>query len=201
MHNISNDLDNQSRITLYAIVLSIFTFFCVLVPFYGILKSAYNVSIPIWIETPSILGLYRLYVIAFEKYFWKYQFIETIGLPKIPDLNGKWDTKIHTSFDDSVKNAEAEIAHNYSSFSMILKTKESKSSTTSAIFNLKNPINRTLSYSYLSRPVTTTNDTMNMHEGTAILEILEDTKKLEGYYYSGRGRATYGKIILEKVVS
>lgn len=201
MHNIPNDLDNQHRITLYTIILSVFTFFWGLLPVYDYLQSIFNFVLPIWIETPSILGLYHLYVKAFEKYLWKYQFIKIIGLPRIPDLNGKWDTKIYTSFDDSVKNAETEIAHNYSSFSMILKTDESKSSTTSAIFNLKDSINRTISYSYLSRPITLTSDTMNIHEGTAVLEISKDTKKLKGYYYSGRGRSTYGKIILEKAVS
>ena len=199
MHHCSNDLENKQRITLYAILLSIFTFFYILLPIYAFIEATFNFTIPIWVETPSIIGLYQLFIKIFDKYLWKYSFVEVIGLPKIPNLNGEWKVKIYSSFDNNVKDADIEIVHNYSHFSMILKTAESKSATTSAIFNLMNPIYKTISYSYLSKPITVTNDTMNIHEGTAILEISEDIKKLEGYYYAGRGRLTYGKIIMEKI--
>ena len=39
---------------------------------------------------------------------------------------------------------------------------------------------------------------MNIHEGTANLEILKNDTELKGYYYSGRGRQNFGEILLKK---
>ena len=198
MHVCSNDLDNNSIIYLYSIILSIFTFFIILIPFYNTLQKHFNFTIPIWIETPSIIGLYHFYLKIYDKYFWKYNFIKYIGLPKIPNLNGLWIAEIVSSHDETTKKAEVLISQAFSKFSMVLKTDESTSYTTVASFSLNNPIHKTITYSYLSKPRSSSSNSMNIHEGTATLEIFEDESKLEGYYYSGRGRLTYGDIKIER---
>ena len=62
MHFCSNDLENISRLYLVAIVFSAVVFFVVLLPGYSLLDTYFGFKIPIWIETPSIIGLYGLFI-------------------------------------------------------------------------------------------------------------------------------------------
>lgn len=201
MHICSNDLGNTSRIYLFSLLLSVFTFFVLLLPFYDFLKNYFGLTIPIWIETPSIIGLYAFYINIFDKFLWKYNVIRWFGLPKIPDMNGVWKAIIKSSHNGMEKEAIATIRQTYSKFSMILKTDESTSQTTMASFKLGNPIDRTLTYTYLCKPLSTSPTSMNIHEGTGSLEILKGDEEMRGYYYSGRGRQNYGDITLKKEVT
>jgi hypothetical protein len=196
MHVCSNDLGNTSRIYLYSLILSVMSFFLLLLPLYEFLKNSYGLTIPIWIETPSIIGLYAFYINIFDKLLWKYKAIRWFGLPKIPNVNGVWKATIRSSHGVE-KEAVATICQNYSKFSMILKTDESVSHTTMASFELGNPIHRTLTYTYISKPLPTSPTSMNIHEGTGSLEILKGDEEMSGYYYSGRGRQNYGEIHLK----
>jgi len=198
MHTCSNDLGGTERIYLYSLLFSILTFFLLLLPFYNYLENSFGLAIPVWIETPSIIGLYAFYNGVFDKVIWKYRAIRWLGLPTIPNINGVWKATIKSSHSRTEKEAVATISQSYSKFSMILKTDESTSQTTMASFELDNPIHRTLTYTYISKPLPTSPTTMNIHEGTGNLEILQGDKEMRGYYYSGRGRQNYGEINLKK---
>lgn len=196
MHVCSNDLEKSSRIYLFSLVCSVITFFFVLLPFYNMLKLV-NIIIPIWIETPSIIGLYSLFLGLFDKYLWKYDFIKYIGLPKISNLNGNWKATINSSFNNTSKKADVSISQTFSKFCMILKTDESVSETVIAHLKLNTPNYQTIAYSYICKPNGISASTMNTHEGTACLEIIDNTK-LKGDYYTGRGRETHGEITMER---
>ncbi|MFZ7137883.1 MAG: hypothetical protein ACOWW1_05645 [archaeon] len=199
LHTCSNDLQNNSKIYLFSLILSIFTFFILLIPTYATLEAFFNTTIPIWIETPSIIGLYGCFNKLFDKFLWKCDAIRWFGLPKIPDLNGVWTVNILSSHNDGVqKQAEATISQTFSKFCMVIKTDESVSQTTMAAIELENPIFRTITYTYICKPLANSKPTMNIHEGTGRLEILEGDTKLKGYYYSGRGRQNFGDIDLQK---
>jgi len=198
MHACSNDLGSVSRIYLYSLLLSILSFFLLLLPLYDYLENSFELTIPVWIETPSIIGLYTFYINVFDKVLWKYKVIRWLGLPTIPNVNGAWKATIRSSHDGIEKEAVATICQSYSKFSMILKTDESVSQTTMASFELSNPIHRTLTYTYLCKPLPTSSTSMDIHEGTGILEILEEDVEMKGYYYSGRGRQNYGEINFKK---
>jgi hypothetical protein len=200
MPTCSNDLGKDLRIYLYSLVLSILTFFMLLLPFYDFLNNSLGFTIPIWIETPSIIGLYELYVNIFDKYLWKYEFVKWLGLPKIPNLDGSWKATIKSSFKGTQKEADVTICQSYSKFSMVLKTDESTSTTMMAAFGIANPIMRTLTHTYLSKPFSPL-PSLNIHEGTCNLEILDGDKEMKGYYYSGRGRQNFGEISLTKVTT
>jgi len=53
-------------------------------------------------------------------------------------------------------------------------------------------------YTYVNEPKAASKSTMNIHYGTASLQISDDFKTLNGEYYSGRGRQTYGSIIAKR---
>lgn len=196
MHTCSNDLGLEWRIYLYSIVLSIFSFFLLLMPFYDFLKTYFNFAIPIWVETPSIIGLYGLFNRIFEKIIWKHKIVSWFGLPKIPNLNGKWNATMKSSYGGT-KDAEVTISQSFSKLTVVLKTDQSVSTTKMAAFQLQNPVHQTLTYTYLSKPISTAPTTMSIHEGTGCIEIL-NSKELKGEYYSGRGRQIFGEISLTK---
>ncbi len=53
-----------------------------------------------------------------------------------------------------------------------------------------------LSYLYVNEPKATAHETMNIHHGTTVVELKGDV--LEGSYYTGRGRMTYGSVKLTR---
>jgi hypothetical protein len=175
-------------------------FFVVLIPVYSLLDTYFGFKIPIWIETPSIIGLYGLFIKLHDKYLWK---VKRLGfaIPVLPDLNGKWKSEINSSYEGgTVKEADVNIFQTYSKFSMTLKTDESSSETIMAHFSLCDPIQQKLTYCFRSDPKGVAPATMNPHNGVASLDIRDDGRQLKGFYFTGRGRMTQGDITLTKVV-
>lgn len=54
-----------------------------------------------------------------------------------------------------------------------------------------------LHYIYRNAPGSLSSDSMQMHLGTVSLVCFADTRVLEGNYYTGRGRQTYGTMRFE----
>jgi hypothetical protein len=52
-----------------------------------------------------------------------------------------------------------------------------------------------LSYEYMNEPLPDAEDTMHMHRGTARLVLKDNRNLLEGDYYTGKGRETFGRLI------
>ena len=62
-----------------------------------------------------------------------------------------------------------------------------------------NPSNIRIIYTYRNTPKSDAEETMQMHIGTTSLLLSNNGNKLEGQYYSGRGRLNTGTISLTKV--
>ena len=204
MHHLSNDLGSTKRIYYYSLLLSILTSLLIINPIIDLFKEW--ITLEVWIEyllvfieLPSVVGLYELYNRLFDKYIWKYNFIRLFGLPKIPNLNGKWKATIKSSYKKTEKSGDVTIHHNYSNFSLILKTDESKSHTTMSSLTLKDPINRKITWTYMCEPLPNSNNKLHTHCGTNHLEILDGEKELRGSYYSGRDRRNIGEFFLKKI--
>ena len=76
------------------------------------------------------------------------------------------------------------------------ETELSLSYSISASLKVADVVNSELSYLYVNEPKAPAPDTMNIHRGTANLELKQNA--LEGDYYTGRGRMTFGSIKLSK---
>jgi len=197
MHKLTNNLD-ESYLYLYSFILSIIVFFRIYIPFLLLLKQLFDFELPIWIETPSILGIFYLGIYVYSNYLWKIKYVKYLRLPLIPNLNGVWDAVLISSYNQKIIKAKVKIIHSYSTFTMILETDESTSNTNIAYFDLEDPHNMTITYNFLSKPKGNAAQTMNIHEGTATLIIDEKQTALQGTYYTGRGRQTYGDINLTR---
>jgi hypothetical protein len=58
-----------------------------------------------------------------------------------------------------------------------------------------------LSYEYINEPRVSATASMHMHRGTGRFVLSGGGNVLEGEYYSGRDRQTFGTVRLEKVAA
>jgi len=161
--------------------------------------GAMQFTLPWWIDVPSVIGFYGLLYATFNKYLWRWRILRTIGVVKVPDLNGTWKGYVASSFDEHATKYDAtlRIFQNWTLISIILETNYSKSSSLIAAILTENPGGAMLSYEYLNEPVPNAKHTMHTHRGTARLTMQSNGKTLEGEYYTGRDRQNFGILMFE----
>ena len=135
--------------------------------------GAMQFTLPWWIDAPSVIGFYGLLYATFNKYLWRWWILRTIGVVKVPDLNGTWKGYVASSFDEHATKYDAtlRIFQNWTLISIILETNYSKSSSLIAAILTENPGGAMLSYEYLNEPVPNAKHTMHTHRGTARLTM------------------------------
>lgn len=158
----------------------------------------YNLSLPWWIESPSVLSIYGLLFIVFDRWAWK--FFSKIGFIKIPNLTGKWTGHLRSSFDEhgTTITATLKIFQTWTRIRILLDAEQSSSRSDTASVTLNTPEGKYLHYQYINEPKTYAADTMSMHRGTAKLLFDEREKALVGEYYSGRDRQKFGSLYFKK---
>ena len=77
------------------------------------------------------------------------------------------------------------------------EAEQSQSHSISGTLKVTDIVNPELSYLYINQPKPSAPETMEIHRGTATLELKGDV--LEGDYYTGLGRMTYGFLRLSKI--
>jgi len=161
--------------------------------------GAMQFALPWWIDAPSVIGFYGLLYAIFDKYLWRWRIFRTIGVVKVPDLNGTWNGYVASSFDKHATKYDAilRIVQNCTRISVILETDYSKSSSLIAAIVTEDP-GTVLSYEYLNEPIPNAKHTMHTHRGTARLTMQSNGKALEGEYYTGRDRQNFGILRFER---
>ena len=189
MHPYATDSNERKFIIFYIAALSIFIAWI----FYKVFEVS-QIPIPWWINIPSALGIYSLIYLLFKKYAWKLRLFRAIGMITIPDLNGIWKGKITSSYDNNKKhyNAVIKIFQNWTELLIILETKTSKSNSLVAGIVTEGSNESILSYDFLNEPNADAKDTMQIHRGTVRLTLSPEGDRLNGQYYSGRGRKNIG---------
>ena len=154
---------------------------------------------PHWlIGAPSFVTIYGLLYLAYDRLVWKLGMLRTIGLASATDLSGTWNGEVHSSFgaDGSAVPVTVTILQRWSQIAITLDAADSRSTSYNATLRTRNRSRPELSYQYMSQPRGDTPETMQTHRGTVILELTEHG--LDGDYYTGRGRQTYGRIMLQR---
>jgi len=195
MHPYTTDSNERKVIPLYIAVLSILAAL-------GLNRAlvATQLSLPWWIDAPSILGFYGLFYATFDKYLWRWRLLRTVRIVKVPDLNGTWKGYYVSSFDSPAKQdtTTLRISQKWTQISITLETRYSKSHSLIAGIITESPEGFVLSYEYMNEPTPDAKNTMHIHRGTARLAIQAGGKALEGEYYSGRDRQNIGTLRLER---
>ena len=189
MHPYSIDIQERKNVLLFLAIISIVLSWS----FYRVLDS-YHITLPWYVESPSVLFFYGLLFSVFDRWAWK--IFRKIGIVKTPNLNVKWKGYLKSSFDEHSAGIKAtlEIFQDWTRIKIILNTEQSSSYSESASFVIEIPEEKRLSYQYINEPKPDAVKTMSIHRGTAILLFDEKEYTLIGEYYSGRDRQNFGSL-------
>jgi len=160
---------------------------------------AVHLTVPWWLDAPSLMAIYGALYTLFDRYLWRSRFVCKLGLVKIPDLAGRWNGYLLSSFDSHAKRHHL-IIHIFQSWTQItvyLTTVASMSRSCAAVIHVSDPEGALLVYQYQNQPLADAMKTMHMHYGTAMLRLANDGC-LVGDYYAGRDRCTFGRIFCRR---
>lgn len=167
---------------------------------WGLYKTleAVQISPPWWFDMPSLMGFYGLFYTVFDKWLWRVPITRRIGLVKVPDLTGKWEGHITSSFDEHQSQCEAsiQILQTWTRIRINLEAEHSRSCSQTAAVITEVPHCAIISYEYLNEPKAPATTTMHTHRGTArhTLCVVDDSEVFDGEYYTGRDRGTFGTL-------
>lgn len=193
MHPYSIDTDERKNILLFLAIISIVFSWS----FYKIL-GYYQLSLPWWVENPSVLFFYGLFFVIFDKWLWQY--LKKIKFVKTPNLNGEWSGNLKSSFDNHSAEVKAKlkIFQTWTRIKILLTTNQSLSQSETASIVIGAPEGNYLSYQYINEPKSSAINTMSIHRGTVRLIFDEKKNTLNGEYYSGRDRQNFGSLSFVK---
>jgi len=163
--------------------------------------QSYNIAFPFYIEIPSIPGVYALIFCIFDTYLWRMKIFKKWGIIVADDLRGKWIGTIKSSYDGfgSDKQIELNIEQTATHIKIHGTFEQSKSISVHENFGKSEIDNKVaLFYFFRNEPQYNATPTMAIHEGSTKLVYNKEIDTLEGYYYSGRDRNTYGTIIVKR---
>jgi len=192
------EINNKSGAFISVVVILVLTFLMIFIlsddiTFWNIVK-----------RLPTAVTIYGLILIVFVKWLWKCRIFKG-WLVLIPDLSGEWTGKLKTTYTGTKTGKkkrdikiDAIIKQELFSVSVTMKTKEMKSYSYVAGFDIDNKQNRNkICYSYTSKPRPEYREGSPIHDGTALLDIIGNPPtKLEGEYWTTR--RTTGTIELER---
>ena len=189
----SYEIEGRGRVTVSLAVASI-----LIIWFFHVVLDAIDFQPQWWLSVPSFAGCYSGLYWLFDRYLWRLDFLRRFKLIHLPDLNGKWGGEIESSYDQDglTHSVSVAILQRWSKILVSLETEHSRSQSTTASLKTTDLLSPKLSYQYVNEPKSNAPGTMEMHRGTATLELVDSG--LEGDYYTGRGRGEVGTIKLSK---
>ena len=165
------------------------------------LLAATHLSVPWWLDAPSLMAIYGTLYTLFDKYLWRMRLASKLGLVKVPNLAGLWYGYLIASYDGHAKRRKLiiNIFQSWTQITVYLTTATSMSRSCAAVIQVGDPEGVALIYQYQNQPLADATKTMHMHYGTAMLRVYSDGF-LAGDYYAGRDRRTFGRIYCRRQV-
>ena len=158
-----------------------------------------SITLPWWIEAPSVMGLFGLFITIFDRNVWRWSLLRVLGIVKVPVLACSWEGNVISSHDqhECPIPAKVKIIQTWTHILLAFETENSESKSISASIFLDRDRVPTLNYEYQNQPKAASAPTMHIHQGTACLKLKND-ESLEGEYYTGRDRQSYGYVKLTR---
>lgn len=192
MHQYAIDSEERTAVPFYLAGLAVLAAWGL-----HVMMALTNVVLPWWADAPAPIALYGALYRLFDQWAWRWPAIRRLGIVQTPDLRGAWAGLIVSSFDQHHAQyaATLTIAQTWTKICIELRASASRSSSHIAgIANVRGsqPV---LSYEYLNEPDAAAVGSMQMHRGTAWLQLHErPASQVSGEYYTGRGRQTFGRM-------
>lgn len=161
-----------------------------------IVLNSFSLSVPWWVDAPSVVGFFGLAYGLFDRWAWRIPVFRRRVLGNMPDLAGRWTGSVKSSFDGFEVDhpVEATIVQTWSRLNVLIRADHSASESMSAAFDIGDDGIWGVVYTFRNEPLIGAPEAMNAHRGTATLRLEGDV--LIGDYYSGRGRQNLGSIKL-----
>jgi hypothetical protein len=166
---------------------------------YGLLSRMFRISSPWWCEAPSIMSVYGIIHWVYSSRLWRCR-VCGLRLSGIPNCNGTWYGPLHSSYNGGT-NFEGMLVIHQTWGKMVIEFRTDSSASYSrmaALYITPGP-SEGLIYEYASDPRADAKETMHAHRGFAFLKLSTDRNWLEGDYYTGRDRTTYGTMRLRRL--
>lgn len=154
---------------------------------------------------------------AHSQWFWKTWPVRVLGITRVPDLNGKWEGWIITSYQGDIPDealhsdnnpsedgqkmiASLDIDQTWRKINVHFETTQTQSDSNGATMLTEEGKWPSISYQY-ENPGSPLVEGLDMHFGTVSLEYRDEnaTETLEGLYYTGPGRDNNGLMYFEQV--
>jgi hypothetical protein len=190
MHGYSTDSDERRVVPL------LLAFFAISLAWLSSkLLVVIHLSVPWWVDAPSLMAFYGVLYALFDRYLWRNGLVSKLGLVRIPNLAGRWHGYLISSFDGHSKRHDLmiNIFQSWTQITVFLTTATSMSRSSAAMIQVEDPEGVALIYQYQNQPLADAMKTMHMHYGTAMLRV-SNGGCLVGDYYAGRDRRTFGRI-------
>ena len=150
---------------------------------------------------PSIPLVFGVSYRGFDNWLWRWRFLRVLRLINVPNLRGEWAGEIassYTQFEHPLP-VTVTIEQTWTKMVVRLKAAESRSWSLTASVLTNAPEGLVLTYLFDNQPEAEANSSMQRFRGTTVLvHVAPD--RLEGDYYTGRGRGTYGSLKLRRGV-
>jgi hypothetical protein len=194
MHAYITDSAERRDMPLYTAGISIFLSLGI-----SELFEAFHVTVPAWIDVTSVAALYGLLYGLFDEFWWRWPIFQWLGVVKVPVLAGRWTGYVLSSYDNHgvPHPVNIRIEQTWTRMRISLVGEQSNSHSFLGAIFIDAAEGKVIDYEYQNEPSPGAVASMQIHHGTARLRILTPTK-LEGYYYTGRGRGHYGSIQLRR---
>jgi SMODS-associating 2TM, beta-strand rich effector domain len=199
MHSFSTNSTERKQIPFFIAVLAIGA---------GVLTSSLfsslGMPIPWWAPPLDTMTFYGCFYWLFDRFVWKWKIVQALRVSRMPLLAGKWRGRIDPANTDRVSGALAspidiDITIHQTWLGLLVVGETINSQSRSILGNLLVGDETTVTYEYINEPRVSAPNTMHGHRGTAKLALKNNGTVLEGEYYSGRDRQSFGAIRLKKV--
>lgn len=155
------------------------------------------------VAAPSGLMIFGLFFTLFDHFVWKWPVFYTLGLIKIPNLNGDWSAEISSSATGEKIMANVKIHQTYSKIRIHLDTDKSDSLSQMAAIEMESPTFFNLRYEYSAEFQRNEAAEILRHYGVTNVRLKsEDHNFSEQYaarYYTEQGRDSHGDIRFSRI--
>lgn len=192
MHPYATDLPERRRVPIVIMALSVAAAWIL-----GFLLAHLDISVPWWLDTPSVVAFYGLFFSVFDRWLWRHPVVRRMKLSVVPDLNGRWHGEIRSSFEEHAipHDIDVMITQSWTRMAVSGSTSQSTSKSVSASLTADAGGDSILSYEYQNEPRVDAIPTMHAHRGMCRLSF--ESGRLTGDYYSGRDRQETGSMELD----
>ncbi|MCW8965065.1 MAG: hypothetical protein OQK82_00045 [Candidatus Pacearchaeota archaeon] len=172
--------------------------------FVAYILGTFESSFGIAVAAPSGLAVFGFFFLLFDRFIWQLPWLYTLGIIKIPNLNGQWDAAIVSSATGNEIQAQVYVHQTYSKIRIRLETEKSESLSQMAALEMADPTLFNLRYEYSAEYQRDKNAEILRHYGVASLKLKsrnhEFSSEHSATYYTEQGRDSHGTITVRRSV-